>query len=513
MSKASALKSTSIIMILTIVSKVTGLFRDVLTASAFGTTYETDAYNMALIIPAFIFSILGSAITTTFIPMLSDIFKKSGKKAMYEFANNVMTILMAFTVISSVLGTIFAPEIVKVIAPKFTGETYTLTVLLAKISMINLLFMSLNSGFTAILQTLGDFTAPAILGIVVNVPIIIYIILGNTFGIYGLTVVTVIGNFLQVVVQLPWLFKHEYKYRVAFDLKDTEFRQLMILIVPVVIGTGVNQINSMIDKILGSGLPEGSITALGYASKLNTIAYGIFAVAVVTVVYPLLSKEGMNTDKSMFKEYISKAITNISLIIIPATIGIMILSTPLIKIIFERGAFDMESVNMTSYALLFLSISAPFMGIRDVLNRAFYSLQDTKTPMKNGILGVIVNIILNVILVRFMGIGGLALATSISAIFTTVLLYFSLRGRIGGIISKDSKSDIKKISVASIIMALLTYGFYKFIAQSVINSMILILASTVVVGAAIYGILIIILKPRVTVEIIMRIMWRFKRKK
>lgn len=495
MRKSSAIKSTSAIMLLMIVSKITGFLRDVLIASAFGTTYQTDAYNMALIIPSFIFSVFGAAISTTFIPILSDIYKNKGKKEMYSFSNNVMTILMIITFVLCILGICLSPILVKILAPNFTGKTYELTVILSRIAMINLIFMSLNSGFTAILQTLEDFVGPALIGIVLNIPIIIYVLMGNDFGIYGLIGATVIGNGLQILVQVPWLIKHSYKYKVKFNINDKRLKKLLYLVIPVVIGTGVNQINSLIDKMLGSGLPEGSISALNFSSKVNGLVYSIFASAVVTVVYPMLSKEGTNHDKNKFKNYISKSISNIFLIIVPATIGMIILNKPIIEFIFMRGAFNTESVDMTAYALMFLSIGVVFYGTRDVFNRAFYSLQDTKTPMINGVLGVLINIILNLILVKYMGIGGLALATSISAAVTSILLHISLNKKIGSVINKKARWDIVKIIMSSIIMGSVTYFYYNFVVKLNMISNSIVLFSSIFVGILCYGICIIILKP------------------
>lgn len=464
MSKAKLAKAATLIMVVTFISKAVGFLRDTLIASSFGATYQTDAYNMAISIPEILFAILSLAITTTFIPILSESYNSRGKEDMFQFFNNIMNLIVIISLIFSVLGWIFAPQLVSVIAPKFTGEKYELTVVLVKISILNLVFMSLTAGYTALLQTFDDFLAPAFVGIMLNFPIIIYILLGARGGVVGLTIATVIGNVLKVVVQLPWMFKHGYRFKWIINLKDKRVNRIIMLILPVIVGAGANQLNAIIDKTIGSGLPDGSIAALNFASRITDVVYVTFATAVVTVVYPALSREGSNKNFDEFKLYITRAVNNINLIMIPCTVGLIILSIPVVTILFKHGVFDDRAVMMTSTALIFFSIGIPFYGVRDVFNRGLYALKDTKTSTINGLIGIGINIILNFTLVRFMGLGGLALATSIAAIVTTFLLLRSLRNRIGGINGREILITTGKIVLSSIIMGICVYFIYSIIS-------------------------------------------------
>lgn len=457
MNRKNLIKSTGIIVFITIISKIFGFLRDATIASSFGASLSTDAYNMSLTIPNVLFGLIGAAVSTTFIPILTESYKKNGKADMFSFSNSIMNLLLLICICLCILGWIFTPDIVKIIAPKFTGEKYMLTVKLTRISVLNLLSMSMTAGFTAILQTLNDFTGPALIGIVVSIPIIVYNFFEPSLGIYGLVIATLIGYGLQVVIQIPWIIKNKYKYSIKINLHDSRINKMLRLIAPILIGAGVNQINTLVDRIMASGLPNGSIASLDFAAKINSLIYSIFAMAIVTAIYPTLSMEGCENNYSKFKGYVSKAINNINMLMIPSAIGLMVLRSTVVSVLFKHGAFDERAVTMTSTALLFFSIGMIFYGIRDVCNRALYALKDTKTPMINGIFGVVACITMNLIMVPRMGLGGLALANTTSAVVCSILLIVSLKKKIHGINGREILSSGLKMMLSSIIMGIMVY--------------------------------------------------------
>jgi len=262
----------------------------------------------------------------------------------------------------------------------------------------------------------------------------------------------------------------------------------MKLIVPVLIGASVSQINFLIDRSFASNLGEGGISTLNFANKLNMFVYGVFGVAISTVVYTSLSKFSAQNNEENYNQTLIESINIMNLIMIPATIGMIVLRHPLVDIVFKHGAFDETSARLTAEVLLFYAPGILAYGIRDIINRAFYALQDTKTPMINSVIGLAINIVLNAVLVKYMGITGLALATTISAITTSLLLLFSFK--------KIHKVSYRKISIAfvkvvasSAIMGIGVYLFYKAIAVYLGTSFVLrllgLLLSTVV-GIIIY---------------------------
>ncbi|MCB2289985.1 murein biosynthesis integral membrane protein MurJ [Clostridium sp. CS001] len=498
MTQKNLIKSTGIVIVITIISKIFGLLRDATIASTFGATLSTDAYTMSMTIPDLLFGVIGAAIATTFIPALSESYKNGGRKDMYEFANSIINLLFIMSIVIFIFGWIYAPSIVHIIAPKFIGEKYNLTVELTRLSVLNILFMSTTAGYISMLHTLNKFTASTLTGFVVSIPIIIYNLLGAKSGIYGLVIVTLIGFGLQIFIQIPCLLKNGYKYRFKININDSRIKKMLTLIIPVLIGTGVNQINTLVDRIMASGLPDGSIVSMDFAIKISTLVYGTFALPIITVIYPTLSIDGTSKDFESFKAHISKAINNINLIMIPSAVGLMILRSTVISVIFKHGAFDNSAVSMTSIPLLYLVFGMVFYGIRDVCNRSFYALKDTKTPMINGILGLCTCIGMNIIMVPIMGIGGLAISNVSAAIVSSTLLIINLRRKLGGINEKEILDSGSRIIVSSIIMGLAIYVVSKSLAYLGTNfkGNSIILICSISIGAGVYFIMLSLLNVK-----------------
>jgi putative peptidoglycan lipid II flippase len=291
---------------------------------------------------------------------------------------------------------------------------------------------------------------------------------------------------------LPFAYKKGYRYGFVLDKNDKHLMRMIYLSLPVILGTSVNQINTLVDRTLASRIAIGGISALNYANRLNGFVQGIFVLSIATVMYPMISKMAAENNMAGLKKTLSEAVTSINLLVIPATIGAMIFAEPVVKFLFGRGAFDADAVSMTSYALFYYSIGMIGFGLREVLSRAFYSLQDTKTPTINAAISVTINIILNIILSRFLGIGGLALATSISAIFCTVLLFIGLRAKIGPFGMKNITISFLKILCASIIMGVFAWIVYGILVIRINLNLALVI--TIGTGAAIYFVMIYFMK-------------------
>lgn len=254
--------------------------------------------------------------------------------------------------------------------------------------------------------------------------------------------------------------------------------------IPVIIGVSVNQINVLVDRSLASGLAVGGISALTYANRLNGFVQGLFVMSISTVMYPMISKMAAKNDIKGLETSIIEAINSISILVIPATIGAMVFNKPIVKLLFGRGAFDPTALSMTSNALFFYSIGMIGFGLREILARGFYSLKDSKTPMINGVIAVSTNIVLNIILSKFLGIGGLALATSISAILSSTLLTLALRKKLNGFSFRKILLSWIKILMASLTMGVVAYFSYNFIHDIVGESIALVLS--IGVGGIVY---------------------------
>ncbi len=489
-----AIKSVLTIILFTLGSKILGFFREVLIASKFGSGTETDTFFIALTATTLLTTLLTTSVNTTMIPVLSEIEKNEGRSGKQIHVSNLLNIVLLIAVIIIVAGWILSPYIIKVIAYGFVGDQFDLAVLLMRIGLPAVIFAGVVGVFRGYLQSELRFTESAASQFPFNfVYIFFLVVLSGIFGIKGLMFTSILAVGSQILLQLPGVKRTGYNYKFTIDFKDKYVKKIIYLIPPVLISVGVNDINKIIDRSLASTLVEGSISALNYANRLNGLILGIFITAITTVIFPMLSKDANKHNYDDLKKTIRHGINIILLITIPATIGMIILAHPIVKIAFERGAFDATATHMTEGAMIFYTIGLVGISFNLLLNKVFYSLQDTKTPMINSFMAVGLNITLNFILIRFMAHKGLALATSISAIVTSGLLLFSLKKKIGSLELFEIMKCGLKTSVASIIMGGLVYlsnqGLIKALGNSTIMNFITLIISASF-GVIIYAVII-----------------------
>ena len=483
MSRNKVFKATFIVMIMTILSRVIGFGRDILAAFHFGVESTYDIYVAAVAIPESVFMIIGLAISTTFIPMLSEIRHNKNKEEMFKFSSNVINILSVISILITILGLIFTKEIVNVFVPNFSSDKIELTIFLTRITLFNVIFLCINSCFLSILQVCEDFIIPSLLGIFFNLPIIIYLLLFKNVTVVGLAIANVLGNLIRVLIQIPSLYKQGYRLNLHINLKDRKLKTMLILIMPVIIGAGANSINMLVDKSVASNLITGSMAALEYSQRLIQFVSTAITTSLVSVIYPIMANRLNKGDKDGFLKYLSKSIVIICLFLIPITFGTVFLSDDIIKIIYERGKFNSNAVMLTSMALLGYSIQLPFLGIRDILNSSLFSMKKTKITTLNGVIGVVVNIILSITLSKYFGVLGIAIATSISAVVIAVLLFKSTINLIGNFKFRDIIFKIIKILFSSFTMIIFLITLNRFIDT---NNSILKVFCDGIIGAFIY---------------------------
>ncbi|MDR7871373.1 MAG: murein biosynthesis integral membrane protein MurJ [Tissierellaceae bacterium] len=491
-------KSALIIIIFNLVSKFLGFLREVLIASKFGSGVETDTFFVAITATSLITGFLSNAISTTFIPVLSEIESKEGKKGKVEHSNNMVNIIFVVSMILVIIGLLTAPVIIKLLARGFKGEQFDMAVKLTRIGLPMILFGGIIGVFTGYLQSEQKFTSTAAIGIPFNFVYIFFLLfLSNKFGIIGLMVSAVIAVAFQFIIQIPEALSSGYTYMFKFDLNDQYIKKVISLSLPVFVGVAINDLNAIVDRTLASSLVSGSISALNYANKLNVLILGVFVSAITTVIFPLLSRQSNSDNISGMKKIMNYGINIIILITVPSTVGMIVLATPIVEIAFQRGAFDAAATLMTSKALVFYSIGLVAMSERLLITRVYYSLQDTKTPMVNGVISVALNIVLNIILVKFMDHAGLALATSIATTMATIMLLCGLKKKVGSLGTKGYIVTFFKTGIASVIMGVFAYlvyhGLYGILGISKINNLISLLVA-VVLAVVVYVVLCYVFK-------------------
>ncbi|MEG6585027.1 murein biosynthesis integral membrane protein MurJ [Dendrosporobacter sp. 1207_IL3150] len=503
-------KTALILMVLTIVSKIVGFLRDVTLSYYYGTSGISDAYLISLTIPVTIFSFVGTGLAISYIPMYSRINREFNIQRADRFTSSVINFLLMICTLITFMGIIFAGPIVKLFASGFEGETLNRAIQFTQISIVAVYFYGIISIFKSYLQLKSSFVIPALAGIIPNLFVIFSIIISAKFDVIFLSIGTTIGVIIQLLYLIPFIRKEGYKYSFIFDTNDKYLKEIMYLSLPVIVGSSVDQINVLVDRTIASQIATGGISALNYANRLNLFIQGIFVASITTVIYPVISQMAAEKNISGLKKTLAEAISGISLLVLPATVGAMIFAEPIVKLLFGRGAFDYHAIYMTSYALYFFSIGMVGFGLREVLTRAFYALQDTKTPMINATIAMVLNIVLNIILSRYLGIGGLALATSISAILCTILLFISLRKKIGAFGIKNLTISFCKILTASIAMGLIAKYTFGTFTGSFSENISLILS--ICISAVVYIIMIYFMKIGEVDSIASKIRVRFFKK-
>lgn len=486
-------KSVIVIIIFSLGSKLLGFIREVLIAAKFGSGMETDTFFVAITATGLITTLIGTSINTTMIPVLSEIESKEGKSGKIEHSNNILNILFFVSLVFVFAGWIVAPLVIKILASGFKGGQFDLAVLLMRIGLPVMFFSCTLYVFRGFLQSELMFTESAASNFPFNFVYIFFLLfLSGIYGIKGLMAANVLAVASQIAIQIPGIRKAGFKYKLYLDFKDKYIRKMLHLVPPVIFGVAVNDLNAIVDRTLASNLVTGSISALNYASRLNNLILGVFISAITTVLFPMLSKESNKDGYDDMKKIMGYGINTILLITIPATVGLIILSTPIVQIAFERGAFDKTATVMTSQALVFYSVGLAAMAVSTLLTRVYYSLQDTKSPMFFGVVSVTVNIILNLILIKFMAHSGLALATSIAAIIATILMLFKLKRKIGALGTVRYIKCGVKAGIASAIMGAASYAVYQGMSKTLdrgnVYSLISLLAA-VGIGMVVYLIL------------------------
>ena len=456
-----AVKTVSFMMLITLFGKILGLVRDQFLAAKYGYSTAGAAFYIASQIPRTFFDVVfASAISASFIPIFVEYLQKYGKEEAYRLANRFITLISTATILIMVGCILFAEPLAWLFAPGYEVETIDLAVPLLKMLFPTMLFTAVAFSFVGILQSLDEFNIPAALSVVSNgILIFYYIFLNERFGVYGLTVAFLIGWAMQAIIQIPSLHKKGYHYRPDFHFKDDGLKKIGKLMLPVMVGTWIQPINYMINARFASQLSNGElgVTSLGYANNLYTIIVGVFVLAIANMVFPKFSR--MTEDKKEFGLAVRNTLKAMIFLLIPMTVGLMALAEPVVTLIYKRGEFDLLATELTSAALFFFALGMVGYGVQNILSRAFYANQDGKTPFYSGLVSIIINAVLCALLLKPMGIGGLALAAAVSSTAAALVLMVPAVKQYPDILDRSLAGQILKMAVAAFGMLVLVQAF------------------------------------------------------
>ena len=472
-------KIISIVGSLTFLSRILGYFRDLLIARVIGAGLISDCFFVAFKLPNLFRRILGEgAMNAAFIPVVSGVRTKSGNKSADVFFSNIFSFLLVTLLAFVLILEILMPLIITLIAPGFSDnpEKFNHSINLTRLTFPFVLFICLTSLMGAYLNTLGKFASMAVTPIILNLSLIFTLLIffksENLFLISStLSFVVSIAGIIQVIWMYYNIRRNKSKLSINFSFlktfkSDKEITKFFKLLLPAILGNGAYQINLLIDMILASTLPDGSISFLYYADRVNQLPLGVLGIAIGTALLPVLSSQVKKNQKKEAEKSISKAIKFGILFSIPAFFGLLIFSENIISFLFFRGAFEYKDVQATSSALIALCCGLPAFIMIKILVIPFFANEDTKTPIKISLFCMSINLILNLILIREFLHVGLAISTSVSAWINFILLFYILNKNLNYSFDISIFKVFLKVSLASLTMSYIVLKTYEFMINN-----------------------------------------------
>ncbi|HXH28305.1 MAG TPA: murein biosynthesis integral membrane protein MurJ, partial [Candidatus Polarisedimenticolia bacterium] len=428
--------------VMTMLSRIAGYVRDNLQADILGAANSADAYIIAFRIPNMLRRLVAEgALTAAFVPTFARYMQSDDRRALWRFAASILYVLTMVLTVLVVLGIVFSPLLVRLLAWGFTvsPDKLDLTIALNRWMFPYIFFISLAAVASGILNSFDVFTLPAFTPVLLNLSII-----GCALGLsrrfsdpaYAFAVGVLVGGFLQLVIQIPPLMRHGLDLRLPRPFDRAGLREVGRLMLPRVFGVGITQVNLVVDSQFATSLRTGSVSFLYYAIRVTELTLGVFAISLSTVILPTLSRATAARDREAVLDTLATALRLLVFITVPATAGLILLRVPIIHVLFERGRFGPDDTLFTASALMYYSIGLlPYAAV-NVLATAFYAHRDTRTPVLVGSLTFFIHLGLNFALRAPMAHDGIALSTSVSAFFDAVLLGWLLRRKTGDFLAR-----------------------------------------------------------------------------
>ncbi len=449
-------------------SRILGVVREQVLAALFGAGNAMDAYNVAFRIPNLVRDLFAEgAMSSAFVPTFTRTLTTSGKEPAWKLGNNIINALLIITGVLVLLGIVFAPQVVTAFAGDYAGVPgkLDLTILLTRIMLPFLTFVAVAAAVMGMLNSLHQFFIPALSPAMFNVATIICALtlvpvmprLGLP-PIAAIAIGTLVGGVFQLALQWPLLRRQGFSYRPMLDWRDEGLRRVLTLMGPGTLGLAATQVNVFVNTVLATGEGTGAVSFLNYAFRLMYLPIGLFGVSIGTATLPAVSRHAAQQDYVAVRTTIADSMTLMMLLNVPATIGLMVLATPIVQVIFQRGAFTPDATIATAAALRFYAVGLLGYSVVRIASPTFYAIGQNRTPVKVSVATVIVNAALNIALVRVLGFRGLALGTSIAALFNAALLMILLRRRLDGIDGGRIFASFVRILVASALMGAAAAG-------------------------------------------------------
>lgn len=458
------MKASTIMAVSNLLASVVGFARNIIISSIFGMGIENDAYISAFTIPDFVYTILvGGALSTAFIPIFSVYIATGEKEKGLRMGNTVLNMVAILAMALCLIGEIFTPQLVNLFM-QFEGEAFDLTVKLTRIMFFQCFFMCLTGVCMGIMQSYKNFVPSALGSIYYNVSIVAFgVLLSQVFGlgITGFSISVVIGAVANLAAHLRPMHKVGFRYQPVIDLKQEGIRQFFRMLGPVLLGLSVNHINLLVNQYFASGLGDSTVSSMKNAQSISQLPVLIFGSTISLSIFPTMSEHFATGRMEDYRNDFSLSFRTVFFLTIPAALGIMALRTPLIRAMYLQGEFKVEDIAPMAAFMLIYSIGTIGYSEQLVLNRAFFSARDTKTPMLINVVCLLLNVLFSMVFVRIWGANGLALAFSAAGIASMVLLSIFLKRKVGQLKGHEILGSAIKTTISSIVMfvTLIALGF------------------------------------------------------
>jgi len=509
----STAKTVGLVMVIMVFSRLMALLSNLIYITFFGVNLETDIYSYAIQLPNIIFNSFGTALVTVVIPIFAGYIGTGEKERAFKFADNVISLSFLFTLGLSLLGVILAPFIL--LLTRFRHEGYEFAVMAVRIMIPVIIFYALNYILQGILQSLGRYNMPAFVSVPSSLAVIAYVfLLGDRFGVKGLVIATFIGLSLQALILIPPLFMTEYRFTPSFDYRNEDIRKALRLVPPILVGTSAYQLNMLFNATLSANFKD-TVAIITTVQNLALYAILAFIYSVTSVIFPKLTMLAARNDMEGFKDSLLKVLRSVIYFLIPASAGLIAVRYQLIDFLYGWGKVTGDNVMLASKILALYALGVTGVGVKEVVDRAFYSLKDTKLPAFNGVVIMLVNVASSLVLISFIGVLGIPLAYSISALTGALVLMLMIRRKVGAFGGRALLLTAFKVAAASVIMLAAVIPLANLLKQVSLGHAVLDKGIRLFVPAAagggIYYVLTYAFKVEEAVDVLNKVKGRFLR--
>ena len=478
-----------------LLSRLLGVVRTAVIAREFGTEPELAAYWVAFRLPDLIFQLVaGATLASAFIPTFMQTITHRGEDAAWRLASSVLNLVLLATFVFAAVAFLLAPVLVPLLAPGLGSEAANerelnrLAVDLTRLMLLSPIFFSVSGMLMGILNARRHFLLTAFAPVMYNLAIIIgALTLAGPFGVKGLAYGVVVGSALHLLVQIPGLRLVRMRYRLIANWRDERVREVFTLMLPRVVGLAAAQANFFITTIFFASLQgEAAISALTYAWLLMMLPLALFGMAISTAVFPELADAASRDDRAGLRRLIAGNLRLILYFTVPASAGLILLARPVIALLLQRGAFDAGDAALTQGALIFLALGLFAHASIEILSRGFYALQDTRTPMRAGLLALILNVAFSAALAPVLEERGLSLALTLATVVEASILYWMLSRRMRGLEGRRTARSLAKTLMGTVLLTEVV-GVFTFgldLSQPGPGAFFAVLLATVAGGAA-----------------------------